>query len=411
MRFHRLSSVALIGILSLAIAGPVGEAGASQENVRLKAVKRDAFFTDLPAGNVYKAQIKFSSKPKVKVKKTFNKVKNPWGVAVDPNKKFILVTDNVTNELVKLDYKKGKVKARIDVGKGPTDVGINPSGDFAYVVNNGDNTVTIVDTRTDQVAGTHELGKGPLRIAVAANGAKAWVTNVDSDTISTIHLDAAVRRQALKATTIETRPKTDCDVVGGIGTAHFNAAAPPFHFMNWACGARAVSASVVPADRVLGGPGNESDSSSSDEESRHAARRRGPVPTHRADTGGTPFFIPGAPTDMAAVGMTRSPTFLEGGACRSNVITAGFSPPGTPFDLSDDESWLWRFGDLVMKFGAGTPFEPLIGGGGDKIWAHPVCGPGCDPAKILAKVKQITVKGAEGIQDGSMIPVPFGPSC
>jgi YVTN family beta-propeller protein len=410
MRVQRLSLSAVIGILSLAIVGPVGEVGASQEKARLRAVKRDAFFTDLPAGNVYKAQIKFAKKPKVKVKKTFSRVGNPWGVAVDPNKKFILVTDNVTNELVKLDYKKGKEKARIGVGQGPTDVGINPSGDFAYVINNGDNTVTIVDTRTDQVAGTHKLGKGPLRIVVAANGAKAWVTNVDSDTISTIHLDASVRRQALRETTIETRPKTDCDVVGGIGTTFFNAAAPAFHFMNWACGSRALSEAIAPDDRGKGDQGDEGSSSESDEESRHTARRRGPVPTNRTDTG-TPFFIPGAPTDMAAVGMTRSPTFLENGFCRSNVITAGFSPPDTPFDLSDDESWLWQFGGLATEFGAGTPFEPLIGGGGDKIWAHPICGPGCDPAKILAKVKQITVKGAIAIQDGSMIPVPFGPSC
>ncbi|NKB88475.1 MAG: beta-propeller fold lactonase family protein [Acidobacteria bacterium] len=408
-------AITLVGVIGLASSS----AGiASGESMALKKPKRDAFFTDPVAGNVYKVQINFKGSPskpktpKAKVKKTFGKVKAPWGVAVDPNGKFIVVTDNDKDELVKLDTKKGKVLSKVAVGKGPTDVALSPDGNFAYVVNHRDNSLTIVDTRTDVVIETHKMGKGPLRINVSEDGFVAWVTNVDEETLSIIDLGDAVKRTTarLADTVVTKEPKDDCDVAGGIGSAFFDGGAP-FYFYNWACGARSIGGTSSPATPVRV---DRRKSGKSANEGQKNKKKGGSPPMARAVNSNAvafPFDVPGSPDGLIAVGLTRVDTYMSGTACVSNVLNAGYSPLETPEDHSDDEAYIWKFGGNAERLGSGSAFQTMIGGGGDQIYVHPACGSGCSAKTAASKTRQITVKGAEAIQDGAMKPVPFGDNC
>ena len=105
------------------------------------------------------------------------------------------------------------------------------------------------------------------------------------------------------------------------------------------------------------------------------------------------------------------PSWLSGTGCVSNVLNAGYSPLDTPEDHSDDEAYIWKFGADAERLGDGSAFQTMIGGGGDQIYVHPACGTGCTAKNAASNTRQITVKGAEAIQDGAMQLVPFGDNC
>lgn len=77
------------------------------------------------------------------------------------DRKYALISDLTSGELVVVDAAARKVIKRIAVGKAPEGILLDPSGTRAFVAVSGDNHIAIFDLNTLTVTGRLETGAGP----------------------------------------------------------------------------------------------------------------------------------------------------------------------------------------------------------------------------------------------------------
>ncbi|MBX3061877.1 MAG: beta-propeller fold lactonase family protein [Anaerolineae bacterium] len=105
----------------------------------------------------------------------------------------ILVSVNPDNNSVTVFFvgnDQNQVIAEVPVGREPNGVAILPNSRFIYVANTVDGTVTVLSfdpaSRAINVAALLEVGTEPYGVAVTPNGTKVYVTNAHSDSVSVI---------------------------------------------------------------------------------------------------------------------------------------------------------------------------------------------------------------------------------
>jgi YVTN family beta-propeller protein len=80
----------------------------------------------------------------------------------------------------------GNVLATVPTGKEPEGVTLTPDGKFVYVTSEDQGTVAVVDTAAKQVVKTIKVGRRPRGVAFLPNGTRAFVTNENDATVSVI---------------------------------------------------------------------------------------------------------------------------------------------------------------------------------------------------------------------------------
>ena len=87
-----------------------------------------------------------------------------------------------------LDAARGRVLATVPAGREPEGVRVSPNGRWVLVTSEEDNTVTIVDAKSYAILGKATVGTRPRDLAFSADSASAYVTGEG---------DASVHRIAL----------------------------------------------------------------------------------------------------------------------------------------------------------------------------------------------------------------------
>jgi YVTN family beta-propeller protein len=104
----------------------------------------------------------------------------PSGVAFDGTS--IWVTNQISNNVSKVDPLTNTVVATVFVGSGPQGVAFD--GTSIWVANSGSNNVSKIDPVMNTVTDTVAVGSGPQ--GVASDGTHIWITNTDSNNLSKI---------------------------------------------------------------------------------------------------------------------------------------------------------------------------------------------------------------------------------
>ncbi|GLS43336.1 YncE family protein [Methylobacterium brachythecii] len=153
-----------------------------------------------------------------------------FGIAADPDGRFVYVGDWKAGHVVRLSTETGAVEATVAVGKDPANLvldragrlwvadreshqvsvvdvarmerigtipvgeapfalGLSPSQDRLYVANARSNDLSVVDTATLKPLATVPVGAMPYGVATSADGSRVLVTNQHAGTVSVV--DAA----------------------------------------------------------------------------------------------------------------------------------------------------------------------------------------------------------------------------
>jgi YVTN family beta-propeller protein len=75
-----------------------------------------------------------------------------------------------------VDVASGAVTARVPVGREPEGVAVTPDGRYVLITNESDNSVSIIDTGTLKIVKSVPVGKRPRDIAFAPDGRTAYVS-------------------------------------------------------------------------------------------------------------------------------------------------------------------------------------------------------------------------------------------
>ncbi len=96
------------------------------------------------------------------------------GVAVNPDRTKIYVTNQNDNTISVMDAGTNTVTATVKVGEGPFGVAVSPDGTKVYSVNNIDNDVSVIDSSTNTVTATIPVGNMPMYIAFGQSDCRPY---------------------------------------------------------------------------------------------------------------------------------------------------------------------------------------------------------------------------------------------
>jgi YVTN family beta-propeller protein len=99
---------------------------------------------------------------------------------------FVANEDSATATV--LDLKTGRIVARVPVGKEPEGVRVSPDGRWVLVTNESDNSISIIDAKTLKVVKSVTVGKRPRDIAFTPDGKTAYVSGEFDSSLYRIHL-------------------------------------------------------------------------------------------------------------------------------------------------------------------------------------------------------------------------------
>jgi YVTN family beta-propeller protein len=105
--------------------------------------------------------------------------KEPEGLAVSPDGKFVYVTAESDDTLVIVDAASGKVARRLPMGKRPRGIAFSPDGTRAYVTAENGASVSAVDTASQEVVKTAAVpgaGAKPMGVVVSPDNKRLYVT-------------------------------------------------------------------------------------------------------------------------------------------------------------------------------------------------------------------------------------------
>ena len=108
------------------------------------------------------------------------------GIAFNPQRNEVYVTDADSNTLFVLDANSLQVINSANTGKIPIGVGVSSDGKFVYVPNSGDNTVSIFDASEGFAHTYFQVGKTPKYVAVSPDGQHVFVVNTGDNNVSVI---------------------------------------------------------------------------------------------------------------------------------------------------------------------------------------------------------------------------------
>jgi YVTN family beta-propeller protein len=110
----------------------------------------------------------------------------PYGVALSPDGKRLVVTDETFGDLDVIDTATDTLLGPIVVGARPALVTWIPQTHWALVANNGDGTVSIVDPYAFSHVKTLLTGAGPHGVTASPDGKWLFVANTRANTITVI---------------------------------------------------------------------------------------------------------------------------------------------------------------------------------------------------------------------------------
>jgi YVTN family beta-propeller protein len=121
---------------------------------------------------------------------------SPFAVALARDGRTAYVTDNVRNELLRIDVRSGTVKAKATVGKAPQGLALRPDGKIVYVASHDTNEIYAIDAKTLALLQRIDAGSGPGAPVFARDGELAFAPDEGSSAVSV--LDA--QRHTMKST-------------------------------------------------------------------------------------------------------------------------------------------------------------------------------------------------------------------
>lgn len=110
----------------------------------------------------------------------------PQGVAYDPAKGEIFVTNSGSNTLSVISESNNSIVDRIPVGSYPWGVAYDAERGEMFVANMHSDTVSVISDKTNSAVATIPAGSKPYHIAYDSSKGELFVTNLGSDTVSVI---------------------------------------------------------------------------------------------------------------------------------------------------------------------------------------------------------------------------------
>lgn len=129
------------------------------------------------------------------------------GVALTPDGKTVLVTNEQGGSITALNAVTGAIKWQTPLGTPasggayPAGIAVSPDGTTAYVAAQGTNTLDAVNTITGAITDTVPVGDHPVSVTVSPSGKQAFVTNANDDSISIVDLTGTPARQVAQVST------------------------------------------------------------------------------------------------------------------------------------------------------------------------------------------------------------------
>lgn len=115
----------------------------------------------------------------------------PIGIALDPQRRRIFVSDWYNARIWVLDSETLSVQADLPTGLAPAGIAVSDDGRFVASADKGANQVSVFDAGTLQSLHQIPVGKRPFGLRFAPDG-RLFVGNVGSNDVTVINLDAAV---------------------------------------------------------------------------------------------------------------------------------------------------------------------------------------------------------------------------
>jgi len=119
---------------------------------------------------------------------TVNVGRQPFGVVVSPDSKFVYVANILDNTVSVIRAKTNKVKTALFAGASPIGLAVSSDGSKLYVSNSTNpGNVTVIDlangNSTQTITG---LGPNPSGLALTPDGKQLWVADAGGDTVDVI---------------------------------------------------------------------------------------------------------------------------------------------------------------------------------------------------------------------------------
>ena len=112
--------------------------------------------------------------------------RRPHGLIVSPDRRWLYITVETSNELLKVDVATDSIVARAKVGPVPNEPTISANGRYVFVPQRAGDQTDVVDTETMTVVTTLPVGRAQHNSYTSADGRDVFVTSLDDSLIGVI---------------------------------------------------------------------------------------------------------------------------------------------------------------------------------------------------------------------------------
>jgi len=396
---------ALTTVFALSIAG-----GTTTSSGR--ATKRQLLVAAKDADTVYRLEVKFTKKAKVKVKKEIKGFDGPAGIAISADEKFALVTNSGGNSVSRVNVKKGKITSTSKVGDTPTDVVLTRDNQYAFIANSAAATLSVYDVSQDKVIGKVKLPGNPLAMAMDPGGERAYV-NTDANIMAVVNISDFVARTATPPYAQgdftasvrgvdEVSFETTCLMTPGMSVGQFTA---NLTSLLWTCNHLFAPSSAGSMGVPLGAAPS---TGRSRPPARSKAKRAKGLKQNRNNSQDDKLNRPRAARAFAF-----------------DVVLFDLTPPTAPghflTEISQDPPHVNKQGVCTsatiaytrQSFADPSVFESVLWNQPSGVYVHTACGANCNIAKTIKKMATIDLasRGASNIVAAAMNSVPAGERC
>lgn len=110
----------------------------------------------------------------------------PHGLIVSPDRRFLYISVETTNELLKVDVRTDSVVGRATVGPVPNEPTISADGRYVFVPQRAGDLTDVVDTETMTVVKTLPVGREQHNAYTSADGSHVYVTAMGDSLIAVV---------------------------------------------------------------------------------------------------------------------------------------------------------------------------------------------------------------------------------
>jgi DNA-binding beta-propeller fold protein YncE len=180
------ATVALLGFLALTQRGHAASLAAPQRpDVRLYVADR------------YEGVLRLDPYS-LAVLDTIHTGRRPHGLIVSPDRRWIYITVETTNELLKVDVRSDSIVARARVGPVPNEPTISANGRYVFVPQRAGTETDVVDTETMTVVKSLPVGREEHNAYTSADGREVFVTAMGDSLIAVIDPEQLVIKRKIK---------------------------------------------------------------------------------------------------------------------------------------------------------------------------------------------------------------------